>query len=85
MLATMGNQEAEDGCLNGLETFDPRAPKDPRVDGNLRCTVEWLLAVWPTDRRYSAKGWVTGLYLSMTRTATVVVDGGMLRAGARMG
>lgn len=85
MLATVGNKEAENRCLNDLETFDLRAPENGRVDGKLRCTVEWLLALFTAERRCSAKRLDMGLYLSMTRTVTVAVDEGMSRAGAGVG
>lgn len=49
MLATVGNKETEDRCLNDFETFDLGAPENSRVDGKLRCTVEFLLALFTAE------------------------------------
>lgn len=85
MLGTVGNEKAVDRCLLSLETFDLRAPENARIDGKLCCTAQWILARCPAARRCSAKRLDIGLYQSMTRTTTVAVDDGMLRAGGEVG
>lgn len=88
MLAAMRDQEAEDRRFEGAETFDLRAPENPGVYGKLRSAVVSVVTVsWVPSRgllSYKTRRFL-GLYLSMTRTLTVALDGGMLGGGVGLG